>query len=71
MIDGYITDKEKIKAVINEHIEYDEYVEWIELFGSDTMTVSGLDQIVSHMMTDRKGGGAYDCEMTLCPNTRQ
>ena len=22
-------------------------------------------------MTDRKGGGAYDCEVTLCPNTRQ
>lgn len=21
--------------------------------------------------TDRKGGGAYDCEVTLCPNTRQ
>lgn len=50
LIDGYITDKEKIKNIIKENIEYDEYVEWIELFGSDTMTVSGLDQIVSHMV---------------------
>ena len=49
-MDGYITDKEKIKNIIKENIEYDEYVEWIELFGSDTMTVSGLDQIVSHMV---------------------
>ena len=44
LIDGYITDKEKIKNIIKENIEYDEYVEWIELFGSDTMTVSGLDR---------------------------
>ena len=50
LMDGYITDKEKIKKIIKENIEYDEYVEWIELFGSDTMTVSGLDQIVSHMV---------------------
>ncbi len=50
LIDGYITDKEKIKNIIKENIEYDEYVEWIELFGSDTMTVSGLDQIVSNMV---------------------
>ena len=50
LIDGYITDKEKIKNIIKENIEYDKYVEWIELFGSDTMTVSGLDQIVSNMV---------------------
>lgn len=50
LMDGYITDKEKIKNIIKENIEYDEYVEWIELFGSDTMTVSGLDQIVSNMV---------------------
>ena len=50
LIDGYITDKEKIKNIIRKNIEYDEYVEWIELFGSDTMTVSGLDQIVSNMV---------------------
>lgn len=50
LIDGYITDKEKIKNIIKKNIEYDEYVEWIELFGSDTMTVSGLDQIVSNMV---------------------
>lgn len=50
LMDGYITDKETIKNIIKENIEYDEYVEWIELFGSDTMTVSGLDQIVSHMV---------------------
>lgn len=50
LIDEYITDKEKIKNIIKRNIEYDEYVEWIELFGSDTMTVSGLDQIVSHMV---------------------
>lgn len=50
MIDGYITDKEKIKNIIRKNIEYDEYVGWIELFGSDTMTVSGLGQIISNMV---------------------
>lgn len=50
LMDGYITDKEKIKAVIKENIEYDEYVDWIELFGRDYMTVRVLDQIVSNMV---------------------
>ncbi len=49
-MDRYITDKEKIKAVIKENIEYDEYVEWIRLFGRDYMTVRMLDQIVSNMV---------------------
>ncbi len=50
LMDGYITDKEKIKAVIKENIEYDEYVDWIKLFGRDYMTVKVLDQIVNNMV---------------------
>lgn len=58
LTDGYITNKEKIRSIIKANIEYDEFAEWIELFGGDYITVKELDQIVGKMVmtaTSRQG----------------
>jgi hypothetical protein len=56
LTDGYITDKEKIRNIIKENIEYDEFVEWIELFGRGYITVKVLNQIVGKMVKTAVSG---------------
>lgn len=48
-IDGYITDKEKIKTILKENIEYANYVDWIRLFAKD-MTVREFDQLITKLV---------------------
>ncbi len=54
--DGYITDKEKIRKIIKENVEYDDYAEWIEYFGNDHITVKILDQMIEKMVKTAASG---------------
>lgn len=49
-IDGLMADKTKAEAQIKENIGYDEYCEWIELFGHDYTSVGELNKIVRLMV---------------------
>lgn len=45
VIEGYSTDTKRIKSIIKEHIEYEDYLQWIRLFGKD-MTTAEIKQLV-------------------------
>ena len=48
MIEGYSTDTKRIKSIIKEHIEYEDYLQWIRLFGKD-MTTAEIKQLVDKL----------------------
>lgn len=45
-IDGLMADKAKAEAQVRKNIDYDEFAEWIMLFGKDYTTVAELNKIV-------------------------
>ena len=45
-IDGLMADKAKAEAQVRKNIDYDEFAEWIMLFGKEYMSVSELNKIV-------------------------
>ena len=48
VIEGYCTDKQRMKNIIMAHIEYDDMLEWIKLFGKD-ITVAEIKQVVNKL----------------------
>ena len=48
VIEGYSTDTKRIKSIIKEHIEYEDYLQWIRLFGKD-MTTAEIKQLVDKL----------------------
>ena len=43
---GLMADKAKAEAQVRKNIDYDEFAEWITLFGKEYMSVSELNKIV-------------------------
>lgn len=46
LIDGYAREQQIYTEVVKSNIDYDEYREWITLFGNGYMTVDELDEII-------------------------
>lgn len=47
--EGYITDRKRIRELLKKHIEYSDYIKWIQIFGRDR-SVKETDELVSKLV---------------------